>query len=350
MIPGIELWPDQADDQPIAQADLDLLLTATAGLGDVVLKVRWFQPRHLAQLAEAVPGARFLTRPRSEGYTAGDIAEGLFQARGGIERAGLGGRWLCHEIANEPNHPGSADNPGPYRDVGAEDYCVVVQNALRTADTSGVPLGSPGLTPYYGTAVWARALSRFGWRWRCGHAYWERHHVEDGVADALAQTDGADAGRVVITEVGDATVGELVEVRLDRTRQALQMLADRGVAGACVFILRAPGWEHYQLGAGSLNLMLRSIRPMTGGTMRPVSSAQLGEGFAELYRRMSSTTGEPLEAEWTMTRAGEGPVLQTVRFQRGMAWWFPAGNYVVWAGADGTVIRLRAGEVGVLPP
>lgn len=235
MIPGIELWPDQDDHLPIAQADLDLLVAATHGLDEVLLKVRFHDPEQLRQLVRAVPGAQFVTRPRAEGYTATEIATGVAAATRGIFAAGFQNRWICHEIANEPNHPA-----GPFRDGGAEGFAGVLRDAVKLIGSTSAPLGSPGLTPYYGTAAWSRMLGQFAWAWRCGHCYWQDEHIDDGVADALAQTDGAPVGQVLITEVGDASVARDLLPRIQRTGRVMCQLARRGVAGAALFILRAP--------------------------------------------------------------------------------------------------------------
>lgn len=85
--------------------------------------------------------------------------------------------------------------------------------------------------------------------------------------------------------------------------------------------------------------------------VQPISGSRLVFGFKELYDHARDLTGEPLEAEWSVTKGGETQaVLQTVRFERGMAYWNRTGNYVVYAGHDGRVIRVRGGAVTVLAP
>lgn len=88
-----------------------------------------------------------------------------------------------------------------------------------------------------------------------------------------------------------------------------------------------------------------------GAIVRPISGNRLVFGFKELYDGARDLTGEPLEGEWSVTREGEAEaILQTVRFERGMAYWNRTGNYVVYAGHGGRVIRVRAGKVTVLEP
>lgn len=321
MIPGIELWPDQEDDQPLAQGDLDALAAATAGLGTCVLKARWFAPRHLAQLAEVVPGALLATRPRAEGRSVQEIVGGIAAARAGVHGAGLQGRWLVHEAQNEPNHP-----EGPWAGADGAWACArVLLDALLATELSGVPLGSPGLVPMNRSMTWAAVLSGlYAWPWRCGHVYGQRLAAEgdDGpsldraIGDAMIQVGGlTPAERMIMSEIGDATAlpERTMDQRASWVAAAMHGLAQRGVHAGVIFVLRAPGWDRYELGAERVNRVLRAMtsavpppEPTTGGTIMPTFRF----GFADYAATHAAMT--PLEDE---RPDGEGNSYQ--RFARG---------------------------------
>lgn len=339
MIPGLELWPDQDETQPVAQADIDALVEATRDVGEVLLKARFHGPGQLAQVAEAVPGAWFISRPRSEGWTATEIAIGIAQARRGFTDAGLRKRWLAHIVSGEPNHP-----DGPFRDTGAADYAAVLADGRNQADLDGVPLASPGLTPMYGTAAYAERLGRFIWVYRSAHCYGERVAADDGeesslrrALDDVAVQVGADTppDRVLVTELGDATRDKPHDARVAWVTSAMGRLAERRVAGATIFILRAPGWERYELGAAAFNQILRSvpaatmptnmpavIPPESGDSMPIVNGFSVGPGVAAALRELGDVP--------TSDEIWENPRTFSQTFaKRHVIWYNPASGETV---------------------
>ncbi len=219
MLTGVEIITSTLDETALRKLQI---------VKPAVVKVRY--PGLVPDVLEVLPEARIWARPSGEGYDLGNLSDGYRQWLP-VLRA-YAGSIIAFELGNEPNYPGKNVDPEWWVDQ-VLPWWKAISWTVETA--------TPGLVPHVRIPEWTAAMQRIPCKYRARHIYIQQDGPQAGVDAGLAYLEDEDPACVFISEIntGDSSPDyhPSLSERADQCAEMFRLLAERGVAGACLFSL-----------------------------------------------------------------------------------------------------------------